>query len=72
MARQLSETDITALESILNYHFNNPLLLQEAVRAPQLEFPLGNKRLASLGDAVLTVALLARWYDTPDSAIGKV
>ena len=72
MARELSQTDIVNLESILNYHFNKQSLLQEAVRAPQLEFPLGNKRLALLGDAVLTVALLAHWYNsTPDSAIGK-
>ena len=72
MARKLSQTDIINLESILNYHFDDPELLQKAVRAPQLEFPLGNKRLALLGDAVLAVALLAHWYNsTPDSAIGK-
>ena len=71
MARQLSATDITDLESILKYHFDNPALLQEAVRAPQIEFPLGNRRLALLGEAVLEVALLTRWYITPGLGIGK-
>jgi ribonuclease-3 len=57
-----------ALENIIKYHFANPQLLQEALTAEgasqssQGPAGNGNKRLALVGDALLRVVILDRWY----------
>ncbi|KAJ6146214.1 hypothetical protein N7497_008196 [Penicillium chrysogenum] len=49
------------LESLIGYQFHDRSLLEEALEeaGPQTE---GNERLALLGDKVLSLMLLHRWY----------
>jgi ribonuclease-3 len=59
-------------EEVIGYHFNNPTLLEEALQAagaaasnPHTKGDReGNKRLALLGDALLSMMLLDHWYDS--------
>jgi ribonuclease-3 len=60
------------VEEIIRYHFNDQALLEEALQAagaavsdPHIKGDRqGNKRLALLGDALLSMMLLDRWYDS--------
>ena len=49
------------LESLIGYQFHDRGLMEEALEeaGPQTE---GNERLALLGDKVLSLMLLHRWY----------
>ena len=63
-----------AVENIINYNFNDPLILWEALQAAgstsrsagTRRFPDGNKRLAVLGDTILKLVLVQEWYDSAD------
>lgn len=58
------------LENLLGYHFSNHHLLEEVLQAAgsSVSDPTvhgdqhGNKRLALLGDSVLSTVLLEHWY----------
>jgi hypothetical protein len=71
----LSEVIKRDIERTLNYSFRDPNLLFEALQAAGNRIskvgvrnvPDGNKRLAMLGDAVLTVAILSDWYEGEDT-----
>ena len=62
------------VERVIGHAFNDPLILWEALQAAgssvrsagPRRFPDGNKRLAILGDAVLKLVLVTRWYDSGD------
>jgi ribonuclease-3 len=49
------------LESLIGYQFHDSSLMEEALEeaGPQTE---GNERLALLGDKILQLMLLHRWY----------
>jgi ribonuclease-3 len=49
------------LGTLIGYQFHDPSLMEEALEeaGPQTE---GNERLALLGDKVLQLMLLHRWY----------
>jgi dsRNA-specific ribonuclease len=56
-----------SFEHEIGYNFNSQALLEEALRAPGNTTPgdkslVGNKRLALVGDSVVAVMLLDRWY----------
>lgn len=59
-----------SLEDAIGYHFKNSRLKDEAILAagasianPSVDGdPRGNKRLALVGDAVLQLVILQRWY----------
>ncbi|KAI1162225.1 hypothetical protein F5B18DRAFT_625118 [Nemania serpens] len=63
-------TRISKAQQIVNYEFNNEDLLWEALQAPRSDVPMlneraltqGNKRLASLGDAVATMIIKHECY----------
>ena len=66
---------LKAVQAIIGYNFKNPLLLQEALQAPGLQkreghLPLsaGHKRLASVGDSVLSLLIRERLYHSKFSA----
>jgi hypothetical protein len=71
--------DIPTVERMINYHFNDPKLLDEALLAAgastarkDVNGPLeGNKTLALVGDAALQLALLDSWYSR-DASRGKI
>lgn len=50
-------------ESKIGYDFKSNLLLEEALRASG-NTGQGNKRLALVGDSVLSVILLNKWYES--------
>ena len=59
------------LQSIINYHFNNPDLLHEALLAAGASISKGidgdqrgNKRLALIGDALISLDIVDRWHET--------
>ncbi|CAI7593106.1 unnamed protein product [Penicillium viridicatum] len=54
------------LQDRLGYHFNSTPLLEEALHPAGTRPLQGNKRLALLGDSVLSTSLLDEWYDTED------
>jgi dsRNA-specific ribonuclease len=53
-----------AVEKIIDYHFTDSQLLEEALQAAGR----GNQRLALLGDAIISLAVLDAWYPTGASA----
>lgn len=63
-----------AVENIIGYNFNDPLVLWEALQAAgstsrsagTRRFPDGNKRMAVLGDTLLKLVLVHEWYDSAD------
>jgi len=63
------------LESLLDYHFSDHNLLEELLQAAgsSVSDPAvhgdrhGNKRLALLGDSVLSTVLLEQWYESGQS-----
>ena len=68
-----------AIECIIDYHFTNSGLLEEAMQAAGASDSKkiagsdreGNKRLALVGDAVLRLVILDEWY--PDGTnTGKI
>ncbi|KAF3282866.1 hypothetical protein TWF970_001601 [Orbilia oligospora] len=66
--------DQTKVENIIGYKFSNSDLLIEALEAPGRAYTHdteggidGNKRLALVGDAVLTLIQFDRWYPSSDS-----
>lgn len=67
----LPPTHHPELEQLLNYTFADPTLLQEALQTKgngitqigERKIEEGNKRLALLGDSVLSVAFLTGWYE---------
>lgn len=46
----------------IGYHFKSRNLLREALHPAGTAPPQGNKRLALLGDSVLSASLLDQWY----------
>ncbi|KFY92573.1 hypothetical protein V498_04858 [Pseudogymnoascus sp. VKM F-4517 (FW-2822)] len=52
------------VERIIEYHFTNPQLLAEAFEAAGVSelHKGGNKRLALVGDALIRLAILDRWF----------
>ncbi|OGE46740.1 hypothetical protein PENARI_c108G02119 [Penicillium arizonense] len=54
------------LQDRLGYHFNSTPLLEEALHPAGTRPLQGNKRLALVGDSVLSTSLLDEWYDTED------
>ena len=62
------------VEKSIGCTFNDPLILWEALQAAgssvrsagPRRFPDGNKRLAIIGDTVLKLVLVTRWYDSGD------
>ena len=75
---ELKDTERQWLENKINYHFQDPLLLWEALLANNFGNPSvngrnvsdGNKRLALLGDVVLRMILVHDWYPS-DATRGK-
>jgi len=71
MATAAMTTMIQGAQSVIDYNFNRPLLLWEALQAAgspvhsigDRRLPDGNKRLAILGDRVLELALADGWYE---------
>lgn len=60
--------ELQDVEDIINYMFNQPSLLHEALRvSASTSSPEGNKRLALIGDAVLKLALVAEGHDRGES-----
>ena len=67
----LPPTHHPELEQLLKYTFADPTLLQEALQTKgngitqigERKIEEGNKRLALLGDSVLSVAFLTGWYE---------
>jgi dsRNA-specific ribonuclease len=55
------------LQDRLGYHFNSTPLLEEALHPAGTRPLQGNKRLALLGDSVLSTSLLDKWYDSEDT-----
>ncbi len=55
---------ISAVETLIGYHFKDSTLLVEAFQAPGVfgALPDGNKRLALLGDAALKLVLISDWF----------
>lgn len=61
---------IAGAQVVINYNFNDPLILWEALQAAGSPVHSisgrrlldGNKRLAILGDRVLELALAESWY----------
>ena len=62
------------VEMTIGHTFNDPLILWEALQAAgsivrsagPRRFPDGNKRLAMIGDTVLKLVLVTKWYDSGD------
>ena len=62
------------VERVIGHTFNDPLILWEALQAAgstvrsagPRRFPDGNKRLAIIGDTVLKLVLVTKWYDSGD------
>ncbi|KAJ5561014.1 hypothetical protein N7535_009211 [Penicillium sp. DV-2018c] len=50
------------LQDRLGYHFNSTPLLEEALHPAGTRPLQGNKRLALVGDSVLSTSLLDEWY----------
>lgn len=52
------------VERIIKYHFTNPQLLAEAFEAAGVSklHKGGNKRLALVGDALIRLVILDRWF----------
>lgn len=46
----------------IGYHFKSSNLLREALHPAGTAPPQGNKRLALVGDSVLSASLLDQWY----------
>ena len=69
-----SLSSIHRVESAIGYHFRHRRLLAEALAMAGANLtlgrprchPQGNKRLALLGDSVMRLALVERWYKTED------
>ncbi|KAJ5775846.1 uncharacterized protein N7511_000857 [Penicillium nucicola] len=55
------------LQDRLGYHFNTTELLEEAVHPAGTRPLQGSKRLALLGDSVLSTSLLDEWYNSEDT-----
>ena len=71
--------DLAALQEILGIHFNNPLLLEQAlVHSSYVNenpgfAPASNERLEFLGDAILGMIFAQKLYqDFPDSTEGEL
>lgn len=68
-----------AAESIIDYHFASPELLEEALQAAGASVSEksvsgdreGNKRLALVGDTLLRLVILDNWYPGGTST-GKI
>jgi dsRNA-specific ribonuclease len=60
-----------AFEDEIGYNFSSQTLLNEALQSPgdtsDGEYSAGNKRLALVGDSVLALMLLDRWYEGDSS-----
>ena len=63
--------DESYLQNIIKYHFSNPNLIHEALLAPGASLSesiegdtRGNKRLALLGDALISLDIADRWHET--------
>lgn len=55
------------LQDRIGYHFNSTQVLEEALH-PAGTSPLqGNKRLALVGDSVLSISILDGWYDSKNT-----
>ena len=69
-----TQPQLANVQVIIGYTFSDPLLLRQALTAPgsHTNPPDGNRRLALLGDAVLKLALLERWHQTPGATRGMV
>lgn len=69
---------IAPVETIIGYQFTDPSKLWEALQAPGSpvssingrRITEGNKRLAMIGDSVLKLALVSKWY-SGDGSRGK-
>jgi CBS domain containing-hemolysin-like protein len=59
------------LQDRLGYHFNSTPLLEEALHPAGTRPLQGNKRLALVGDSVLSTSLLDEWYDS-ENTIGTL
>ena len=70
MAAALMNFNVHGAQAVINYVFNDPFILWEALNAAgsnvssagNRTFFDGNKRLALLGDTVLKTALVDDWY----------
>jgi dsRNA-specific ribonuclease len=51
----------------IGYHFKSSNLLREALHQAGTAPPQGNKRLALVGDSVLSASLLDQWYSNGDT-----
>lgn len=73
MAAQMNAY-VAGVEAIIGYHFTSPNQLWEALQAAgspvrsigARQIPDGNKRQAIIGDSVLKLALISRWYNGTD------
>lgn len=55
------------LQDRIGYHFNSTQVLEEALH-PAGTSPLqGNRRLALVGDSVLSTSILDGWYDSENT-----
>lgn len=51
----------------IGYHFKSSILLQEALHPAGTAPSQGNKRLALMGDSILSASLLDQWYNDEDN-----
>ena len=60
---------VPALEALIGREFNDPELGWQALQGKQAlsQFPLGNKRLALYGDAIIRYHAMKKWYYTGTS-----
>ncbi|KAL8789238.1 MAG: hypothetical protein Q9195_006947 [Heterodermia aff. obscurata] len=67
-----SDNTMTRIEAVIGYSFNDRSLLIEAFSLTEKgDFSVASKRLASLGDAVLRIAVLEPWYQEGTTTVGR-
>lgn len=64
--------EIATIEVIIGYPFNDKTLVRQAFTAPGSHTTPndGHRRLALLGDAVMKMALIQHWHQTPGATRG--
>lgn len=75
MATNQMSSMTRGVETIIGYNFNDTMILWEALQAAgstvrfvgTRRFDDGNKRLAVLGDTILKLVLVTKWYDSADA-----
>ena len=64
--------NIDKLEASLDYHFEDPQLLIEALTHKSYKQPYNNERLEFLGDAVLGMIIADKLFQFKDDMVAQV